>query len=91
MSTTVETATEIRPFQVDFPEEQITHLRNRIATTRWPTAEVVDDASQGVQTALLQELARYWANDYDFERVETRLNALPQFTTEIRAAFRTLR
>src|ERR1044072_2053976 len=83
MSTTVETATEIRPFHVDFPEEQIGELRSRIVMTRWPTREVVDDASQGVETALLEELARYWANDYDFTRIATRLNALPQFVTEI--------
>src|ERR1051325_11228285 len=83
MSTTVETAAGIRPFQVDFPEEQIGELRSRIVMTRWPTREVVDDASQGVQTALLEELARYWANDYDFTRIATHLNALPQFVTEI--------
>src|SRR5262245_48459537 len=83
MSTTVETATGIRPFRVDFPEEQIGELRSRIVMTRWPTREVVDDASQGVQSALLEELARYWANDYDFNRIPTRLNALPEFVTEI--------
>ena len=81
MSTTVETATEIRPFQVDFPEDRIDDLRRRIAATRWTSKEV--DASQGVQLAMLQELARYWAEDYDFGRLEARLNPLPQFTTEI--------
>ena len=80
---TVETATEIRPFHVEFPEEQIDDLRRRIAATRWPTKELVADRSQGVQLEPLQELARYWETDYDFGRVEARLNALPQFTTEI--------
>jgi pimeloyl-ACP methyl ester carboxylesterase len=83
MSTTVETATEIRPFQVEIPAEKIAELRRRISATRWPTKELVDDRSQGVQLAALQELARYWAEDYDFGRIEERLNALPQFTTEI--------
>jgi pimeloyl-ACP methyl ester carboxylesterase len=83
MSTTVETATEIRPFSVEFSEEQIDDLRQRIESTRWPTKEVVDDPSQGIQLAMLQALARYWAEEYDFGRLETRLNALPQFTTEI--------
>src|SRR4029450_6872820 len=80
---TVDTATEIRPFQVEIPEEQIAELRRRIAATRWPTKELVEDRSQGVQLATLKELARYWATDYDFGRVEARLDALPQFTTEI--------
>jgi pimeloyl-ACP methyl ester carboxylesterase len=79
--TTVKTATEIRPFQVEIAEEQIDELRRRIAATRWTSNEL--DESQGVQLAMLQALARYWANDYDFGRVEERLNALPQFTTEI--------
>jgi pimeloyl-ACP methyl ester carboxylesterase len=83
MSTTVETATEIRPFSVEFSEEQIDDLRQRIESTRWPTKEVVDDPSQGIQLAMLQALARYWAEEYDFGRLESRLNALPQFTTEI--------
>jgi pimeloyl-ACP methyl ester carboxylesterase len=81
MSTTVETATEIRPFHVEIPKEQIDDLRRRIAATRWTSREL--DQSQGVQLAMIQELARYWANDYDFGRVEARLNALPQFTTGI--------
>jgi pimeloyl-ACP methyl ester carboxylesterase len=80
---TVATATDIRPFQVEVDEEQIDDLRRRIATTRWPSNELVEDASQGVQLALLQELARYWAEDYDFGRLEARLNAVPQFMTEI--------
>ena len=83
MSTTVDTATEIRSFEVEFPEEQIDDLRRRIAATRWPTQELVEDRSQGVQLATLRNLARYWANEYDFGRIEARLNALPQFTTEI--------
>ena len=75
--------TEIRPFQVDMPEEAIADLRRRIAATRWPSKELVADRSQGVQLATMQELARYWATDYDWRRCEARLNALPQFTTEI--------
>jgi pimeloyl-ACP methyl ester carboxylesterase len=81
MSTTVETATEVRPFHVEFRKEQIDDLRPRIAATRWTSKEL--DESQGVELAMLQALARYWANDYDFGRVEERLNALRQFTTEI--------
>jgi len=83
MSTTVETATEIRPFHVDIPKEQIDDLRRRIAATRWPSKELVEDRSQGVQLATTKELARYWTEDYDFGRIEARLNARPQFTTEI--------
>jgi pimeloyl-ACP methyl ester carboxylesterase len=83
MSSTVETATEIRTFQVEIPEEQIDDLRRRIEATRWPTKELVEDRSQGIQLATLKELARHWATDYDFGRVAERLNALPQFTTEI--------
>jgi pimeloyl-ACP methyl ester carboxylesterase len=81
MSTTVQNATDIRTFHVEFQEEQIDDLRRRISETRWSSKEL--DDSQGVQLAMLQELARYWANDYDFGRLEERLNALPQFTTEI--------
>ena len=83
MSTTVETGTAIRPFHVDFGEEQIDDLRRRIRATRWPTKELVDDRSQGVQLAAMRELARYWLDEYDFGRIEERLNALPQFVTEI--------
>jgi pimeloyl-ACP methyl ester carboxylesterase len=75
--------TEIRPFRVDMPDEAIADLRRRIAASRWPSKELVADRSQGVQLATLQELARYWANDYDWRRCEAELNALPQFTTEI--------
>src|SRR5262249_11749804 len=83
MSTTVETAVEIRPFHVEFPQEQIDELRRRIGATRWPSKELVDDRSQGVQLAATQALARYWLDEYDFGRVQARLNALPQFMTEI--------
>jgi pimeloyl-ACP methyl ester carboxylesterase len=83
MSTTVETATEIRPFKVDVPEEKLAELRRRIEATRWPSRELVDDRSQGVQLATLQELARYWTTDYDWRKAEAKLNALPQFTTQI--------
>jgi pimeloyl-ACP methyl ester carboxylesterase len=79
MSTTVET--DIRPFEVDVSDEQLTELRRRIAATRWPTKEL--DSSQGVQLATLQALARYWETDYNWRSVEARLNELPQFTTEI--------
>ena len=83
MSSSVDTATEIRAFRVEIPEEQIDDLRGRIGATRWPSKELVDDRSQGVQLATLKALAQYWATEYDFGRVEARLNALPQFTTEI--------
>ena len=75
--------TEIRPFQIDMSEEAIADLRRRIDAMRWPGQELVADRSQGVQLATLQALARYWATDYDWRRCEKRLNALPQFTTEI--------
>jgi len=75
--------TEIRPFRVDMPDEAIADLRRRIAATRWPAKELVADRSQGVQLATIQELARYWTADYDWRACEARLNALPQFTTEI--------
>src|SRR5262245_54073752 len=83
MSTTVETATDIRPFHAEIPRKDLAELRRRIAATRWPTRELVEDRSQGVQLAAVRALARYWANDYDFGRVEARLNAVPQFTTKI--------
>ena len=83
MSTTVDTATDVRSFQIEIPEEQIDDLRRRIAATRWPAKELVADRSQGVQLATMQELARYWTSEYDWRRCEARLNALPQFTTEI--------
>ena len=73
----------IRPFRVNLSEADITDLRRRLAATRWPTRELVSDRTQGVQLATLRELARYWTTEYNFGRVESRLNALPQFTTEI--------
>jgi Epoxide hydrolase N terminus len=76
-------ATEIRPFHVDTPEEKLTDLRRRIAATQWPEKETVADQSQGVPLAMMQELARYWATGYDWRRCEAKLNALPQFMTEI--------
>jgi len=83
MSTAVDSATEIRPFQIDIPDDKIDDLRRRIEATRWPSKELVEDRSQGVQLATLKALADYWASEYDFGRVDERLNALPQFTTEI--------
>jgi pimeloyl-ACP methyl ester carboxylesterase len=83
MSTAVETATEIRPFKVDVPQEALDSLRRRIAETRWPERETVTDQSQGVQLATMEDLARYWSTEYDLRRFETRLNAFPQFITEI--------
>jgi pimeloyl-ACP methyl ester carboxylesterase len=73
----------IRPFTVDFPEADLTDLRRRIAATRWPERETVSDDTQGVRLALMQDLARYWAADYDWRKCEAKLNDLPQFTTEI--------
>ena len=82
-ATGVAAGTEIRPFTVEVPQAELEDLRRRIAATRWPERETVDDQSQGVQLATIQELARYWAEEYDFGRVEARLNALPNFMTEI--------
>jgi pimeloyl-ACP methyl ester carboxylesterase len=73
----------IRPFRIEVPEEEVVELRRRIAETRWPTQELVADRSQGVQLATIQELARYWGTGYDWRDCEARLNALPQFMTEI--------
>jgi len=75
--------TAIRPFRVNVPEEELTDLRRRIKGTRWPDRETVTDQSQGVQLATVQALARYWANEYDWRKVEAKLKALPQFVTEI--------
>jgi pimeloyl-ACP methyl ester carboxylesterase len=83
MSTTVQTATEIRPFHVEIPDEALVDLRRRIDATRWPSTELVSDRSQGVQLEALQEIARYWRDEYDLGRVAPRLNALPQFVTQI--------
>ena len=81
MSSTGGTAMEIRPFQVEVPQADLEELRRRIGATRWPTKELVADRSQGVQLATTRALADYWANEYDFGRVEARLTALPQFAT----------
>jgi pimeloyl-ACP methyl ester carboxylesterase len=75
--------TTIRPFQVSFPEAELAEMRRRINMTRWPEKETVADQSQGPQLATMQKLARYWATEYDWRKVETRLNSLPNFKTEI--------
>src|ERR671930_205140 len=80
---TVETGTEIRPFQLDIPEEALEDLRRRVQATRLPSEELVADRSQGVQLATIQALATYWATEYDWRKAEAKLNALPQFMTEI--------
>jgi pimeloyl-ACP methyl ester carboxylesterase len=80
---TVATQIELRPFQAEIQQAKIDDLRRRVAATRWPTRELVTDRSQGVQLATMQALARYWTTEYDFGRIASRLNALPQFTTEI--------
>jgi pimeloyl-ACP methyl ester carboxylesterase len=73
----------IRPFHISFPQEALVDLRRRIAATRWPERETVTDQSQGVQLATIQKLARYWATEHDWRKIEAKLNALPQFVTEI--------
>ena len=73
----------IRPFRIEFPDEALADLRRRIAATKWPERETVADTTQGVQLVTMQELARYWGTEYDWRKVEARLNALPQFVTEI--------
>jgi pimeloyl-ACP methyl ester carboxylesterase len=83
MSATVEAAIDSRPFHVEIPEEELAEMRRRIAATRWPSKELVADRSQGVQLATLQKLARYWATEHDWRKTEAKLNALPQFKTEI--------
>lgn len=75
--------TAIRPFHVNVPEEEITELKRRINATRWPEKETVSDQSQGPQLVTLQELARYWANEYDWRKIESRINSFPHFITEI--------
>jgi pimeloyl-ACP methyl ester carboxylesterase len=84
--TTVESAVEVRPFQVEIPQAKLDDLRRRVEATRLPSRELVDDRSQGVQLATIEELARYWTTDYDWRKCEAKLNALPQFTTEIDGA-----
>jgi pimeloyl-ACP methyl ester carboxylesterase len=83
MATTVQVPANIRPFHVDIPNEKLADLRRRIAATRWPSAELVTDSSQGVQSKMLQKLARYWEKEHDWRKVENKLNALPQFSTTI--------
>src|SRR5215207_8574724 len=83
MSSPVGDGVEVRPFRIDVPEEELVELRRRVAATRWPHKELVEDRSQGVQLATLQALARYWETDYDWRKAEAELNALPQFMTEI--------
>jgi pimeloyl-ACP methyl ester carboxylesterase len=83
MSTTVQTGIDVRPFEAHFPDEALDDLRHRVGATRWPSKELVEDRSQGVQLATLRELARFWTTEYDWHRCEARLNELPQFTTEI--------
>src|SRR6202042_177300 len=78
--------TPISPFRIEFPDQQLGELRGRIAATRWPSKELVADRSQGVQLATIRALAEYWVNDYDWPLCEARLNALPQFKTEIDGA-----
>src|SRR5580765_2622538 len=80
---TTTTDLTIRPFEVHMPEEDLVDLQRRIDAVRLPSKELVDDRSQGVQLATIQELARYWKSDYDWRKAEAKLNALPQFTTEI--------
>jgi pimeloyl-ACP methyl ester carboxylesterase len=82
MSATAQ-ATSIRPFRAEVPEEQLAELRRRVEATRWPSKELVTDRSQGVQLETIRALARYWVTDYDWRKAEAKLNALPQFTTEI--------
>jgi pimeloyl-ACP methyl ester carboxylesterase len=83
MTSTAREAAEVRPFHVEVPEEELVDLRRRIAATRWPSEELVEDRSQGVQLATMRALARYWETEYDWRECEARLNGLPQFTTEI--------
>ena len=73
----------IRPFRVNVPEGELTELRRRIKATRWPDRETVGDATQGVQLATTEALARYWSTEYDWRKAEARLNALPQFITQV--------
>src|SRR5690349_18383275 len=73
----------VRPFRVNIPQESLTEMRRRIAATRWPSKELVNERTQGVQLSTIREVARFWSNEYDWRRCESRLNALPQFTTEI--------
>ncbi|MGZ7042756.1 MAG: epoxide hydrolase N-terminal domain-containing protein, partial [Thermoanaerobaculia bacterium] len=76
-------STDIRPFHVSFPEADLADLRRRIRATRWPEKETVNDETQGVQFATTQKLARYWATDHDWRKAEAKINALPNFITNI--------
>jgi pimeloyl-ACP methyl ester carboxylesterase len=80
---TTGSAESIRPFRVSFPDEALADMKRRVAATRWPSREVVSDQSQGVQLATIQKLANYWANNYDWRKVEAKLNSYPQFVTNI--------
>jgi len=83
MTSAVETSTDIRPFNIEFPDEQLADLRRRIAAARWPSRELVEDRSQGIQLSTIQALTEYWTTDYDWRKVEAKLNALPQFKTVV--------
>jgi hypothetical protein len=83
MSTDTTAAATVRPLTVEFPQTDVDDLRRRVETTRWPEKETVADATQGVRLETITELVRYWAEDYDMGRVEKRLNAVPNFVTEI--------
>src|SRR5580765_398546 len=76
-------ANGIRPFTIKTPDSELDDLHRRLAETRWPQKELVPDSSQGVQLATIQELTRYWASEHDWRKAEAKLNALPQFKTEI--------
>src|SRR5260370_28441214 len=80
---TVSDKSAVRPFDVNVPEEELTELRRRIQATKWPERETVTDASQGVQLATIQALARYWATDYDWRKIDAKMNAVPQCMTAI--------
>ena len=82
-TTTAGAGSAVRPFRIEVPEGEIGELRRRIDATRWPTRELVTDRSQGVQLAAVQNLARYWATEYEWRACEAKLNALPMFKTEI--------
>ena len=83
MITDMATNATVRPFQIEVPDETVADLRRRLAETRWPDRETVVDRSQGAQLAKMRELVDYWASGSDWRRLEARLNALPQFLTEI--------
>jgi pimeloyl-ACP methyl ester carboxylesterase len=83
LATPTTAGAEIRPFRIEFGQTELDDLRRRVAATRWPRTELVSDRSQGVRLATVQALARYWTTEYDWRRLEAKLNALPQFTTRI--------